>query len=164
MFKKFFPDYYYNSIASVNLDLLKEKGIKHIICDLDNTLDSHNQKTPSERALTFLEKLKNSGFCVCVISNGKQPRVEKYFAGYPLKFIAQAGKPLKKSYLRAMSEIDAVPSSTAFIGDQIFTDVLGANLVGLTTILVEPIESIENAFFYVKRPLEKFIKAKIVKE
>lgn len=164
MFKFLIPDYYYENIQSVDLDILKNKGIRYIICDLDNTLDSHNQKTPSKQALDFLEKLKLSGFEVCIISNGKYTRVTKYLENYPLKFIAKAGKPLKKSYQKAMTEIGAYPSVTAFIGDQIFTDVLGANRMELTTILVNPIESIENAFFYIKRPLEKIVKSKFAKE
>lgn len=164
MFKSLFPDYYYENVQSINLEILKNKGIKYIICDLDNTLDSHNQKIPSQKALNFLEKLKQSGFEVCIISNGKHARVTKYLENYPLKFIAKAGKPLKKSYRKAMTEIGAEPEVTAFIGDQIFTDVLGANRMRLTTILVNPIESIENALFYIKRPLEKIVKSKFVKE
>lgn len=164
MFKKLIPDFYYENITCIDVQKLKDKGIKYVICDLDNTLDSHNTKVPSDSALNFLNNLNESGFTVCIISNGKQERVEKYLSDYPLSFIANAGKPLKKSYLKAMGEIGAAPDKTAFIGDQIFTDVLGANRVGLTTILVTPIESIENAFFYIKRALEKIVKSKITKE
>ncbi len=164
MFKKLIPDFYYDNVSCIDLEKLKSKGIEYVICDLDNTLDSHNQKTPSEGALAFLNNLKESGFNVCIISNGKHERVAKYLSDYPLKSIAKAGKPLKKSYLKAMGEIGADASKTAFIGDQIFTDVLGANRVGLTTVLVTPIESIENPFFYLKRALEKVVKSKIVKE
>ena len=164
MFKKLIPDFYYDNVLCVDLEKLKSKGIEYVICDLDNTLDSHNQKFPSETALKFLGRLKDSGFNVCIISNGKHERVKAYLENYPLKYIAKAGKPLKKSYLKAMGEIGADPKKTAFIGDQIFTDVLGANRVGLTTILVEPIESFENSFFYIKRAFEKMVKSKIVKE
>lgn len=164
MFKKLIPNFYYDDISCINIQKLKELNIQYVICDLDNTLDSHNTAVPSQKALDFLNSLKDSGFTVCIISNGKHERVKKYLSDYPLDFIAKAGKPLKKSYLTAMSKIGAKPSETAFIGDQIFTDVLGANTVGLTTILVTPIESIENSFFYIKRALEKIIKSKITKE
>lgn len=164
MFKKLIPDFYYDNVSCVDLEKLKSKGIEYVICDLDNTLDSHNQKTPSNSALEFLGRLKDAGFNVCIISNGKHERVKAYLENYPLKYIAKAGKPLKKSYLKAMGEIGADPKKTAFIGDQIFTDVLGANRVGLTTVLVEPIESFENSFFYIKRAFEKMVKSKIVKE
>ena len=164
MFKKLIPDFFYDNISCIDIQKLKDLGIKYVICDLDNTLDSHNVAVPSENSLRFLDSLKDAGFIVCIISNGKHERVEKYLADYPLEFIAKAGKPLKKSYLSAMSKIGATPTETAFIGDQIFTDVLGANNVGLTTILVTPIESIENSFFYIKRALEKIVKSKIAKE
>lgn len=164
MFKKLIPNFYYENISNIDVQKLKDLNIKYVICDLDNTLDSHNVSKPSESALLFLNTLKNSGFTVCIISNGKHERVRKYLADYPLEYIAKAGKPLKKSYLAAMAKIGATPSDTVFIGDQIFTDVLGANLVGLTTILVTPIESIENSFFYIKRALEKIVKSKITKE
>lgn len=164
MFNNLIPDYYYDNVSCVDLEVLKSKGIKSIICDLDNTLDSHNQKTPSDTALAFLEKLKNNGFLICIISNGKHERVKRYLENYPLHYIAKAGKPLKKSFISAMKEIGADAKKTAFIGDQIFTDVLGANRVGLTTILVNPIEAIENSFFYLKRALEKAVKSKITKE
>ena len=164
MFKKLIPDFYYDNIVSIDLEKLKSRGIEYVICDLDNTLDSHRQKTPSESALGFLNSLKDAGFNVCIISNGKHERVSEYLREYPLKATAKAGKPLKKSYVKAMSEIGADAKKTAFIGDQIFTDILGANRVGLTTILVTPIESIENPFFYLKRALEKAVKSKITKE
>ncbi len=164
MFNKLIPDFYYDNISCIDIQKLKVSGIEYVICDLDNTLDSHNTKEPSCTALSFLNSLKDAGFTVCIISNGKHERVKKYLSNYPLSFIAKAGKPLKKSYLKAMNEIGAESSKTAFIGDQIFTDVLGANRIGLTTILVTPIESIENSFFYIKRALEKIVKSKITKE
>lgn len=164
MFKKFIPDFYYENISCINLDVLKKKGIKFVICDVDNTLDSHNVPRPSETAVAFLKKLEDYGFTVCIISNGKHERVKEYLSDYNLEYIAKAGKPLKKSYIKAMKKIGADANSCAFIGDQIFTDILGANNVGLTTILVTPIERYENAFFYLKRALEKIVISKITKE
>ncbi len=164
MFSKLIPDFYYDNISCINLQKLKDRGIKYVICDLDNTLDSHNTPAPSASALAFLNSLKSEGFTVCIISNGKHERVKRYLADFPLEYIAKAGKPLKKSYLKAMAQIGAVPQETAFIGDQIFTDTLGANRLNLTTVLVTPIESIENPFFYIKRALETFVIKKITKE
>lgn len=164
MFKKFIPDFYYENISCINLDVLKEKGIKYVICDVDNTLDSHNVPRPSDKAVAFLKKLEDYGFTVCIISNGRHERVKEYLSDYSLEYIAKAGKPLKKSYIKAMKKIGADANSCAFIGDQIFTDILGANIMGLTSILVTPIEQYENAFFYLKRALEKIVISKITKE
>ena len=164
MLKKFIPDYYYDDISKIDIEVLKKGGYKAVICDLDNTLDCHETKTPSQNALLFLDKLKTHGFTLCVISNGKEERVKKYLSGLDIPYIAKAGKPLKKSYLSALKTIGFTTNETVFIGDQIFTDVWGANRLGIATVLVEPIKSYENAFFYIKRALEKIVKSKITKE
>jgi len=164
MFHNLIPDLYYKDILSIDLEKLKKSGIRAVICDLDNTLDSHETKTPSSSAIQFLDALKANGFLVCVISNGKHERVETYLKHLSVPFLANAGKPLKKSYLRALSLLHCPAEETAFIGDQIFTDTWGANRMGLLTILVDPIENFENPFFYIKRALETIVKAKITKE
>lgn len=164
MGKMLVPEIYVKSVADIDLEALKNRGITAIILDLDNTLDSHRTKTPSPQALAFLDKLKSYGFSFCIISNGKQERVEAYLKDLPIPFVAKAGKPLKKSYKKALSILGTVPQSTAFVGDQIFTDVWGANRMGLLTVLTEPIEQYENSFFYIKRFLEHFLKSKITKE
>ncbi|MBQ7792673.1 MAG: YqeG family HAD IIIA-type phosphatase [Clostridia bacterium] len=160
----FTPDLYYNRISDIPISILKDRGIRAIICDLDNTLDCHETPTPSDTALAFLSDLKQAGFDVCIISNGKQPRVDRYVQGLSIPYIAKAGKPAKRSYTKALKAVKCKPKAAAFIGDQIFTDIWGANRVGLTSILVEPIKSIENPFFYPKRLLEKFVKANLTKE
>ncbi len=161
---KFKPDYYYDDISEIPLQMLKESGIRAVICDLDNTLDCHETPVPSEKALAFLNELKRLDFDVCIISNGKQPRVDRYVQGLGIPYIAKAGKPSKKSYMKALKAVKCKPKAAAFVGDQIFTDTWGANRVGLTSVLVEPIKSIENPFFYPKRFLEKIVKASLKKE
>lgn len=164
MLKQLVPDFFVNSISEFKAEKLKEIGINAIILDLDNTLDSHKTKKPSAKSLNFLNSLKARGFSICVISNGKYARVEAYLAKLDIPFVADADKPTKKSYRKALEILHAVPENTAFVGDQIFTDIWGANRCGLTTVLTEPIERFENPLFYLKRALEWFVKAKIPKE
>lgn len=164
MLKNLSPDIYVRDISEIDTDKLKLNGTTAVILDLDNTLDSHGTKTPSEKAARFLKNLQQSGFSVCVISNGKQERVKTYLAGLNIPFVANAGKPLQKSYRKALSILGCLSENTAFVGDQIFTDTWGANRMGFFTILVDPIEEFENPFFYIKRALERFVKAKLPKE
>ncbi len=164
MLKNLSPDLYVRDISEIDTDKLKSNGTTAVILDLDNTLDSHETKTPSEKAARFLKNLQQNGFSVCVISNGKQERVKTYLAGQNIPFVADAGKPLQKSYRKALTILDSLPENTVFVGDQIFTDTWGANRMGLFTILVDPIEEFENPFFYIKRALERFVKAKLPKE
>lgn len=84
LFHNLVPDLFVHDISAIDLNKLKENGISAVILDLDNTLDSHETKTPSARALSFLEELKAGGFLVCVISNGKRRRVEAYLAGFEI--------------------------------------------------------------------------------
>lgn len=164
MLKNFVPDFCVKTIADIDLKRLRDAGMTAMVLDLDNTLDSHNTITPSPQALHFLDSVLSENFLVCVISNGKHARVSTYLHNLSIPFVANAGKPLKKSYYKALDILNVAPERTVFVGDQIFTDVWGANRVGLTTILTEPIEQFENAFFYIKRGLEKIVKRKIAKE
>lgn len=164
LLKMLMPDFFVKRIADIDLEALKARGITAVILDLDNTLDSHKTKTPSPCALAFLDKLKQMGFSFCIISNGKLGRVETYLQNLSIPFVANAGKPLKKSYKKALNILNTPSHCTAFIGDQIFTDVWGANRMGLLTVLTEPIEQYENSFFYIKRFLERFLKLNIPKE
>ena len=164
MLKMLMPDFFVKCISDIDLDTLKARGITAIVLDLDNTLDSHKTKTPSPCAHAFFDKLNQLGFSFCIISNGKQERVKRYLQNLSIPFVAKAGKPLKKSYKKALEILGTLPQCTAFIGDQIFTDIWGANRMGLLTVLTEPIEQIENSFFYIKRFLERFVKSNITKE
>lgn len=161
MGKRLLPDKTADSIFSLDLQALSSRGIRGIIFDIDNTLESHRVPEPSARVCTFLDRVQNAGFRVCLISNGKKNRVERFNSRLHLPAIARAGKPLKKNLRRALTFLNTSPEETALVGDQIFTDVYGGNRMGFYTILVNPIEQIENKFFYIKRFLERMIRKKI---
>ena len=158
------PDLYLDDIYGITPEMLLERGIRAVLLDIDNTLVTYDDPMPTESVLKWLGALSEAGIKAAFISNNHKDRVElfnselKYFATW------DSGKPFIKCHKRAMAELGTDRDSTAVIGDQIFTDVLGANRVGLTTILVNPIEAYENSFFYLKRALEKTIKTKLAKE
>jgi len=160
LLKAFMPDLAEDSIHSLDLNVLWQKGIRGIILDIDNTLESHRVLKPSSETLAFLKNLKDTGFKVCLISNGKEDRVRLFNEDLGYFAMAKAGKPKKKGYRLAQKEMGLSNNQVAMIGDQIFTDVFGAKRCGFFSILVEPIESIENGFFYIKRFFEKNIRNK----
>jgi len=160
LLKAFMPDLAEDSIHSLDLNVLWQKGIRGIILDIDNTLESHRVQKPTEETLSFLNKLKDSGFKVCLISNGREERVKIFNEDLGYFAMAKAGKPKKKGYRLAQKEMGLSENQVAMIGDQIFTDVFGAKRCGFFSVLVEPIESIENGFFYIKRFFEKNIRNK----
>lgn len=155
------PDIALKSIYDLDLDKLKSLGIKGIILDIDNTLESHKTPKPSKKVIDFLEKLSENGFKICFISNGKHKRVRVFNEDLKLFALSKAGKPKKKGYKKAAEMMQLSPKETAMAGDQIFTDVFGAKRSGMVSILVEPIESIENKFFYIKRFFEKGLRKRI---
>ena len=160
MLKAFMPDIAEDNIHSLDLEELWQKGIRGIILDIDNTLESHRVPKATEKTLEFLKKLDSLGFKVCLISNGKEERVRLFNENLGYFAMAKAGKPKKKGYRLAQKEMGLKSEQVAMIGDQIFTDVFGAKRCGFYSVLVEPIESIKNGFFYIKRFFEKNIRQK----
>lgn len=157
MFSKFLPCMTAESIYLIDFSAFKAKGINSIILDIDNTLVSHRTVLPEKRTLELISSLKRTGFKLAVISNGKSERVNKFTAGFDVPVISGYLKPSKKGYLLALTALNARPKECAAIGDQLFTDVYGANRMGIFSVYTKPIEKYENWFFYIKRFFENII-------
>ena len=153
----FTPDMTADSIYNIDFDELYSRGITALIIDIDNTLVSHRVKLPDDAALSLIQGLLKSGFRLAVISNGKKERVSLFTAELGIPVISGHMKPKKSGYRLALAAMGAKPEQCAAIGDQLFTDVLGANRMGICSVYTEPIEKYENPFFYIKRFLEYFI-------
>ncbi len=157
------PNYYYDSIYEVDLDLLKKNKIEGLIIDIDNTLVGWDTLLPTITVKEWLEKLVTLGFNICLVSNNNQKRVMYFSKELNIPFIYQARKPMKKNFLAAMEILETTNQRTAIIGDQIFTDVLGGNRLGLTTILVKPIKSKEFWWTNFVRKIERRVIKKVIK-
>lgn len=134
------PDSSYLTIYDINIEELRLKGIKGLIIDIDNTLAPWKAEFLEEKVKLWLIDLKSSGVKVCFVSNGHKQRIKNLVIDLDIPYIYQAQKPTKRGFLKALNILQTAPSETALIGDQIFTDILGGNRIGLTTILVEPID------------------------
>ena len=156
MFKKFYPVLYVDSSYEIDYEGLYEKGIRGLIYDVDNTLVPHGAPATAE-AVALFERLRNIGFDTCIISNNKEPRVKPFADMVHSRYIFKAGKPKKENYIKAMDLMGTDRNSTYFIGDQIFTDVYGANRTGIPSILVKPINKKEEIQIVLKRKLEKIV-------
>ena len=156
MFKRFYPNEIAPSTYSIDFHRLYQEGYRGILFDIDNTLVEHGADA-SKEAIELFERLKNLGFEICLISNNKKPRVERFNKDVNVKYIYDAHKPSRKNYTKAMELMNTNVKNTIFIGDQLFTDVYGANRVGMRTYLVEPISPKEEIQIVLKRYLEKFV-------
>lgn len=156
MFSKFYPTLYLDSSYIVDYEGLYKKGIRGIIYDVDNTLVPHGAPATTE-AIELFDRLRNIGFDTCIISNNKEPRVKPFADLVNSKYIFKAGKPKRENYRKAMELMGTDTNTTYFIGDQIFTDVYGANRTGIPSILVKPINKKEEFQIVLKRKLEKIV-------
>lgn len=156
MFKNFYPKEDAESAYSIEYERLYENGYRSIIFDIDNTLVEHGAPA-SEAAIELVERLRRMGFAICFLSNNDERRVSEFCGKLDAVYIYKAGKPKKKGYEAAMKLLGATVDQTVSIGDQIFTDIWGANRSGIYTILVKQIDKKEEFQIVLKRKLEKII-------
>lgn len=154
----FYPNLYYSSVFCIDYEQLYAKGIRVLLFDVDNTLEVYTTFLPGNAVMELFARLKQMGFSMMLISNGREQRVRLYAAILDVDYIFRAGKPKPGAFREAMKALGAEPKECAVIGDQIFTDVLGGNLSGACSILTEPISrKIDESITRIKRPAEKLL-------
>lgn len=149
-----YPNECIDSAYDIDFDKFYKKGYRGIIFDIDNTLVTHGSPA-NERAIALFRHLQKLGFKCLLLSNNKEPRVKSFANKVGAEYIYKAGKPKPSGYKKAMEKLNTDKDTTLFVGDQIFTDVIGANLVGIYSILTSPIDPHEEIQIVLKRYLEK---------
>ncbi len=156
MLRRFYPKRVADSSYGINYQSLYEEGYRGIIFDIDNTLVEHGADA-DQRAIELIASIRKIGFQVCLISNNKEERVSRFNREIRVKYIYHAQKPAKKNYIKATKLMGTTIDTTVFIGDQLFTDVWGANRVGMLTYFVKPIGPKEEIQIVLKRKLERIV-------
>ena len=151
------PNIKLNRITDISTDLLKKYGIKALILDVDNTLSTHHGEVLTEGLEDWLEAMGKNGIGLVILSNSKRKRVEPFAAKIGLPFISMGLKPLPFKFSSALKLLGTKRCETAIVGDQIFTDTLGGNLYGVTTILLDPIKLETSKSFKFKRKIERAV-------
>ncbi len=155
--KYFYPDVYIKSAYELDVEYLKERNIKVVIFDIDNTLVPYSVKDCPEKTELFLKELEESGIIPCFVSNNGKERVERFNGGGRF-FIYKGGKPAKKAALEVSRHFGVPCENIAVVGDQIFTDICFGKNAGALTVLCPPIDSKnEPWYFFFKRLGEKII-------
>ena len=135
------------SVTDLTVSVLKERGIKLLMLDFDNTIVPYTTNIPTERMAAWLTEMKQSDVQLCVVSNSRKDRVKEFCARYGIDCITHAKKPFSKGIHACMQRYGTIPTECALAGDQIYTDVLGANGCGVQSILVK---AIDNHNFWLK--------------
>lgn len=160
---KFVPDIKSLDVFEIDYQKLLEQNIGLIVFDLDNTLTIFDTGMPEEKTIKLLEQLQKQ-FDLIIVSNNNYHRVEKYIENLNLsiKFIASARKPFKKVY----KNLSNMNKNVAFVGDQLVTDIFGANrnahlFESTISILVNPVVYQDGIMTKINRIIEKLIKKQL---
>ncbi len=156
MFKKFYPTVYALSAYTVDFCEIYKKGYRVLILDVDNTLVEHGAPA-TEKAVAFFENLHEIGWKTCILSNNDEARIKPFADAVKSDYIFDAGKPKRSGYEKAMKKLGGNLENSLFMGDQMFTDVYGANRTGLKSILVKPIKIDPHFYIRLKRLGEKIV-------
>lgn len=153
----YYPKAYFDSVKDIKIDFLKKNNIKALILDVDNTILDFDKKIP-DGVDKWAEVLKNEGIKLCILSNSNQKEKVKMVAGkLNIPYFYFATKPLKRGFKKAVKLLEEKEENIAAVGDQIFTDVIGANRCKLFSILVKPIGKKDILITKIKRPIENYI-------
>ena len=164
MLEKFIPDIYQKSVFTINYNKLKQCGIKCIIFDVDNTLAPISTLKPSRKVKDLVEKLKDMGLRVVIMSNSPKKRLLQFKEVLEIDCAASSKKPFRRKFFRVLKEYKYKVDEVAIVGDQLMTDILGGNRVGITTVLVNPISSKDRFVTHITRFLENVVIKKALKK
>ncbi|MDR3591617.1 MAG: YqeG family HAD IIIA-type phosphatase [Negativicutes bacterium] len=155
MYHLFCPDMMVESLQDINFDELKEEGVRGIIFDLDNTIIPWDSSDLCPTVALMLSEILAKGLKVSIVSNNWHKRVKEIALQLGLPFVSRAYKPAKTGFRRALAAMELEAGETVVIGDQLFTDVLGGNRLGLRTIWVKPLTAQEFIGTKIHRRFEK---------
>jgi len=156
MLRLFYPSCYVEDVMSINYEKLMRMGFKALIIDIDNTLVPHGADcTPAID--NYFNTLHAMGWKTLLLSNNNRKRIERFMANFSTLYIEEAGKPSPACYHQAVKMLGVKPSEAVVIGDQVFTDILGANRAGLASILVKYIGYYKKEKKGIRRNLEKVV-------
>ncbi len=158
MLERYKPDLCLQDLYSLDFEILRNKGIKGLILDIDNTIVPPHARDIGSKALQWIKKAGSEGFRLLILSNASRHRVDRFFDGTDIEAISRAGKPAVSAFIAAKTKLGLESENIAVFGDQLFTDIAGGNRAGMFTVLVKPIDERRDwIFIRFKRLLEKIV-------
>ena len=156
MFKMFYPYEYAESVFAIDYHKLYTLGYRGVIFDIDDTLVHHGEDSTKEVDQLFRE-IHKAGLKTLLLSNNDTERIERFLANIDSLYIPDADKPKVDNYYKAVKMLDMKKEEAVFVGDQLFTDIFGANRCGMANILVKFLRHEDEKRFGKRRALEKVI-------
>lgn len=156
MLRIFYPHEYVDSVFSIDYEKLYQKGYRGILFDIDNTLVPHGKDSTPEVDALF-QRIHAAGLKTLLLSNNSEERIRRFLRNIDSMYIYDAQKPGTANYFKAVEMLGIRKDEAVFIGDQIFTDILGANRSGIDSILVQYIRRRDETKIGIRRNLEKVV-------
>ena len=151
------PDHYCGSVHALDLGALARAGVRVLLLDLDNTLLPRDTNVVPDGLKEWAAGLRERGFGVCLISNNWHARVHHVASELGFDIVDKAVKPLPFAFRRALRLEGATAAEAAVVGDQLFTDILGGNMLGMRTVLVTPLSATDLPHTRLLRRLEALV-------
>lgn len=148
---------------------LAARNLKGLALDIDNTLAPTHLPGNEAQIRAWLEPFRQAKISIRIVSNGHSNRILEFCQLFKLEFVGilgfrMAAKPIPSAFQRACQELNLPANQVAMVGDQIFTDVLGANIAGMYTVLVKPLTEKSMPHTKLIRNLEKLVLARLERE
>ena len=156
MFRAYYPFAYVESVFSIDYEKLHNKGYRGVIFDIDNTLVPHGDDSTKEIDELF-KSIQGIGLKTLLLSNNDEERVKRFLKNIDSLYVCDADKPKTDGYYKALEMLNMEKEKVVYIGDQIFTDIFGANKCGIDNILVKYIGYYDGGKIGIKRNLEKIV-------
>lgn len=150
-----------HNVTDISIELLKSLEADAILLDVDNTLASPTSKIPYDGVQEWIDNVKAEGIAIVICSNNYKKRVKPFSDSVGLDCVAMSLKPSPFGFNRAKKLLREKPSSVLVVGDQIYTDILGANLAGMKSVLLTPRSEEHGASIYIRRKMETNIRKKL---
>ena len=153
----FKPKVYIHRIYDLDFRQLHNQGICLLLCDIDNTLVGFDEKLPTLEAQSWIKKCHKEGIDLILLSNNTEKRVKIFSESASVRYMSFSCKPFRFGYQRIIKQTKLKPKQIACVGDQILTDILGGNRMGLLTIFCDPLVKEDSVHTRYSRFVERYI-------
>ncbi|CAD2075732.1 haloacid dehalogenase-like hydrolase [Jeotgalicoccus aerolatus] len=154
---KFLPSHFVKRYEDITPEFLRAHNIKAVMTDLDNTLVAFDAADADDNVLKWIKTLNESNIKLLILSNGNKKRVSAFAEPHGIEYIAEAKKPMLGNFHQGLKLLGTKKKNTIMVGDQLMTDVLGANRANINSILVVPVKEKDGWATYLNRRIERVI-------
>ncbi|MCL2135984.1 MAG: YqeG family HAD IIIA-type phosphatase [Coriobacteriia bacterium] len=151
------PDRYLTSVLQIKADWLRAKNVKAMLLDIDNTLASRVTLAAGAEILDWVNEMKSEGFLMHLVTNNWHHAVFETAAHLDLPIVYKSMKPLPFNFVRAMKRLGVSRREALIVGDQVMTDILGAKILKMQSVLVLPLTDSDRTHTKLLRNVEKIV-------